>query len=85
MTMTTSIMRNTSGRKFFPWPRVKPNATQHNPSPDYLRSLIEGAGLSQRGAARLLGVGERTMRHYLAGDTTCPYSVQYALEQLVNG
>jgi len=60
----------------------KPDVNLHNPSPDYLRSLIEGAGLSQRGAARIVGVGERTMRHYLRGDTECPYSVQFCLENL---
>ena len=61
---------------------MKPNPSDHNPSPDYLRSLIERAGLSQRAAAQAVGVSDRTMRHYLAGKTTCPYSVQFALECL---
>ena len=32
-----------------------------------LRDLLATLGLSQRGAARLLGIGERTMRRYCAG------------------
>lgn len=61
---------------------MKPDAIHHNPSPDYLRELIARAGLSQRGAAARLGMGERTMRDYLAGKSTCPYTVQYCLERL---
>lgn len=61
---------------------MKPNAKNHNPSPDYLRELIATAGLSQREAARLIGVNERTMRAWLSGHSTCPYSAQYCLEAL---
>ena len=66
-----------------------PDATLHNPDPAYLRGLITRAGISQREAARRLGIGERIMRAYLADyDKTtaqrCPYPVQYALEQLAN-
>ena len=61
---------------------MKPNAEKHNPSPDYLRSLIEGAGISQREASRIIGINERTMRFYLQGKYDCPYTVQFALENL---
>jgi len=66
---------------------MTPNAENHNPDPAYLRDLIDQAGISQRKAARLIGIDERTMRSYLASRTTkkamnAPYAVQYCLEQL---
>ena len=61
---------------------MKPNASTHNPSSDYLRSLIEGAGISQRQAAEAIGIAPRTMRAYLSGFRPIPYTVQYAIEQL---
>jgi hypothetical protein len=66
---------------------VKPDASKHDPRPEYLRALIETAGLSQRRAAERIGVGERLLRYYLvAADhqsyRTAPYPVQYALERL---
>ncbi len=67
---------------------MKPDASQHDPRPDYLRALLQQAGLSQREAARRLGISERQMRYYLAepGSTArwaaAPYPVQYALERL---
>ena len=66
---------------------MKPDATRHDPRPEYIRALIEQAGLSQREAARRIGVSERMMRYYVSTDPasyrSAPYSVQYALEQLV--
>jgi transcriptional regulator with XRE-family HTH domain len=65
---------------------VKPDASKHDPSPEYLRALLASAGLSQREAARRIGVSERVMRYYLAPDAAdyrpCPYVVQFALESL---
>ena len=67
---------------------MKPNAKEHyNPDPDYLRSLIDRAGLTQAKAAELVGVEARTMRRYLAlqGSDSykqAPYAIQYALEIL---
>lgn len=60
---------------------------RRNPCPRYLRLLIEQAGLSQREAARRVGVSERMMRYYLSEVDAktfrpAPYPVQYALEQL---
>lgn len=68
---------------------MTPNALQHNPDPAYLRGLIEKAGISQREAARRIGVNERLMRSYLAPPTlktaqTAPYSVQFCLESLAH-
>lgn len=60
----------------------RPNASLHNPGPSYLKLLLARARLSQRGAAKLLGINERTMRYYCSGhpDHEIPYVVQYALE-----
>ena len=69
---------------------MKPNALDnYNPNPDYLRSLIEQASLTQTGAAKLVGVDPRTMRRYLAFTDSknyikAPYAVQYCLERLAN-
>jgi transcriptional regulator with XRE-family HTH domain len=60
----------------------RPDAKWHRPEPAYLRELLERAGLSQRGAARVLGLTDRTMRHYASGDHPMPYPVQYCLEVL---
>lgn len=61
---------------------MKPNASKQNPDPAYLRELLERASLSQREAARRIGISERVMRYYLAGEREAPYPVQYALESL---
>ncbi|OJX04564.1 MAG: hypothetical protein BGO72_21365 [Burkholderiales bacterium 70-64] len=65
-----------------------PDAALHNPSPDYIRALLERAGLSQRAAAKRLGISERMMRYYVATDSSdhrsAPYCVQFALETLAN-
>lgn len=65
----------------------KPDATKHDPRPEYLRALLYDAGISQREAARLIGVSDRVMRYYLSSQLAinyrpAPYTVQYALEQL---
>lgn len=63
-----------------------PDSSKHNPSPDYLRALLERAGVSQREAARRIGISERVMRYYLAPESAdyrpAPYVVQFALESL---
>lgn len=65
---------------------MKPDATKHDPRPEYLRALLDRAAVSQREAARCIGVSERMMRYYLAPDAAdyrpCPYAVQFALESL---
>ncbi|MFG8489186.1 hypothetical protein EJ647_33160 [Pseudomonas aeruginosa] len=72
------------------FPGVKtPDASNHNPDPRYLRGLLKKAGISQRRAAELLGLGDRVMRYYLSEDAKdgyrpAPYTVQFALECLAN-
>jgi transcriptional regulator with XRE-family HTH domain len=66
----------------------EPNAAlYHNPDPEYLKKVIARAGISQREAARRIGVSERVMRQYLAfRDSStaleAPYPVQFTLENL---
>jgi hypothetical protein len=59
-----------------------PDSGRINTDPDYLRGLLNQAGIGTRRASDLLGVGNRDFRHYLAGTRDCPYLVQYALEML---
>ena len=59
----------------------------YNPDPFYLRSLIKKAGLTQDQAAERIGIGNRTMRSYLADVSVktarqANYSIQFALENL---
>ena len=71
---------------------MTPDASKHNPRPEYLRALLAQSGMSQREAARRIGISERTMRQYLAGSRRladgrslpclAPYSIQFALESL---
>jgi transcriptional regulator with XRE-family HTH domain len=57
-----------------------PNAALANPSPDYLRRLIEAAKVSQAEVARAIGVDARTFRRYVLGESRVPYAVQFAVE-----
>ncbi len=68
-------------------PPVKPNASNHNPDPRYLRGLLERAGISQRQAAEAIGISDRAVRYYLSDVDhptyrAAPYPVQFALESL---
>ena len=66
---------------------MKPDASKHDPRPEYLRALLADSGLTQRAAAERIGISDRLMRYYLADEgaearRVAPYPVQYALEQL---
>lgn len=47
-----------------------------------LRRLLERAEMSQRAAAKELGINERTMRLYVAGDAAIPRTVELACKYL---
>ena len=49
-----------------------------------LQKLLDSAGLSQRGAAKEIGINERTMRKYVAGESEIPKTVEYALRWVIN-
>lgn len=66
---------------------LAPDVAKHNPSPYYLRSLLEQADITQEAAAIALGLGKRVMRYYLSDPSLAsyrpaPYLVQFALEML---
>ena len=64
---------------------MKPDASSYRKDAFYLRDLIQKAHLTQRAAALLVGVPERTMRDYLnpkKSSSIAPYSVQFCLECL---
>jgi hypothetical protein len=52
---------------------------------DLIRAHLTALGLSQREAARRLGVDERTMRYYCAGRESVPAAVMLALQHLRTG
>lgn len=52
------------------------------PESVHLRDRLAALGLSQRGAARALGIHERTMRKYIAGDLPTPAMLWMALDSL---
>lgn len=62
---------------------MKPDASQYNPSPEYLAELIGSTGLTQGEVAAILGVTDRTLRQWLSGKRKFKYSTQFALECLV--
>lgn len=49
---------------------------------DLIRKQLEGLGLSQREAARQLGIDDRSMRYYCSGKAPVPHTVFLALSQL---
>jgi hypothetical protein len=51
-------------------------------TPNQRRTTLARIGLSQRGAARLLKIDERTMRKYVAGDLVIPEMLVWALRGL---
>jgi len=66
---------------------MKPDATQHNPNPDYILGLVRQSGLSVKIAAKTIGIGERQFRRYIAKSddyVPCPYTTQYCLENLMD-
>jgi plasmid maintenance system antidote protein VapI len=48
-----------------------------------LQKLLDRAGLSQRGAAKAIGINERTMRKYIAGEHYIPLSIEFALRWVI--
>lgn len=49
-----------------------------------LQKLLDRAGLSQRGAARAIGISERHMRRYVAGEADVPLVVEFALRWVIH-
>lgn len=49
-----------------------------------LQKLLDRAGLSQRGAAKAIGISERQMRRYVAGEADVPLVVEFALRWVIH-
>ncbi len=49
-----------------------------------LQRLLDDAGLSQRGAAKAIGISERQMRRYIAGDAVVPKFIEHALQWVIS-
>lgn len=61
-----------------------PKRTNADLSPaDRLRYQLLLCGLSQRGAARVLGINERTMRRYCSGQHPVHRLMDYAMKGLI--
>lgn len=80
MKQTTSDKKILAGSSSPAFPKI----VNHDPDPDYLRSLIAKSFKSQRDCARCLGVSYSTMRDYLNSEhpSKAPYAVQLGLENL---
>ncbi len=68
---------------------MKPDATKHNPDPEYIRELLDKIPKTTKLIAETIGLNggviqanERELRHYKAGSREIPYLVQFALECL---
>ncbi|MAG66625.1 MAG: hypothetical protein CMK74_12260 [Pseudomonadales bacterium] len=69
---------------------MKPDASNHNPDPAYLRGLRYRTGLSQKELAQRLGMSRRLIQYYEAPEDSedrrvADYRYQYCLEQLAKG
>jgi len=62
---------------------MMPDASTHNPSPEYCRDLIDSTGMTRPVLAKKLGMDERTLRRYLSGERKFPYPIQFMLECIV--
>jgi hypothetical protein len=51
-------------------------------TPKQLVELLDGGHLSQRHAAQILGIDERTMRRYIAGQSEIPRAIELALHHV---
>lgn len=70
---------------------MTPNADNHDPRPETVRSLVERIGKSQFWIAATIGISERRLRYLIAGsrevdgkttDVEMTYPEQFALESL---
>lgn len=65
---------------------MRPDARNKRDDPAYLREVVAQIkarhGLSQRATAARLGIGQTTLKDWLAGRAGWRYPDQYALERL---
>lgn len=67
-----------------------PDATTlHNPSPEYIRALVDRTCMSQEAIAGTLGITARSLRYYMTPENDrshvrAPYLVQFGLEVMAH-
>jgi DNA-binding transcriptional regulator YiaG len=66
-------------------PGAKPANLRREMSPSKLRHTLRSLGLSQAGASRLLGVTDRAVQMWVAGDRSVPDWVSRALRLMAAG
>ena len=59
-----------------------PNAKKYNPDPDYIAGLLEKIDLPQAEIAARIGVTDRAIRYWVAGEKPIAYPAQFCLECL---
>lgn len=52
-------------------------------TPSQLQRLLDKAGLSQRWAAKAIGIGERHMRRLIAGEAKVSLTIELALRYVI--
>ena len=62
--------------------KTKPDIRNYNPDPQHLRDLLAGSPFTYEHVAREMGISERTLYNWLAGDRGYPYHAQFTLERL---
>ena len=62
---------------------MKPNSKEYDPSPEYIRELINSTRLTRKELGKVLGCDKRTIQRWLSGDRRFNYRDQFALEALV--
>ena len=55
------------------------------PTPNELRALLKKWGATQRGAASVLCVNDRTMRRWMSGEARMTYTALYVLAHQLSG
>jgi hypothetical protein len=53
-------------------------------TPKQLQKFLDDNGMSQRRAAKEIGIHERTMRLYIAGELPVPRAIEFALRWLAS-
>lgn len=61
---------------------MKPDATKHNPAPEYIQALCKATGLSMYALAKRLGLSRAVLYKWCNGESKAPYIAQFALESL---
>lgn len=62
---------------------MRPDAQMHNQDPKYFASLVKSTGMPVTKLAKLIGHDDRTIRRWMSGERSFPYSAQFIVECIV--